>query len=227
MHTRDAGAQLAQQRLRVLPRRPIHGQQRGVADVLQRDVDVFDDFGERCNCVNQLVCEVAGVRVQDADPLDALDVGQRGKQVRQATAVSPWEVLAILVRVLCNQVQLPHAAGRQASRLIQHIVPGLAAELAAEGGDGAESALVVAALSDAQVRRVARRQRVPVPLRPEGHRGGAHQHARGLTRIPLLLLAQRAVQLARQLRIILEAHDQVNLRAGKAREEQSAPHTLH
>jgi hypothetical protein len=178
MRTRDALTQLAQQRLSVLPRRPVHRQQRGVADVLQRDVDVLHDLRNGCDGVDEVVREVGRVGVQDADPLDAGDCRQRGQQLREAAPIAAWEVLAVLVGVLRNQVQLAHARRRKALCLVQHSVPRLGAKLAAEGGDGAERALVVAALRHAQVRRVARRQGVPVPLRPKRHGGGTHQHAR-------------------------------------------------
>lgn len=73
---RNPRAQLAQERLGVLPVRAVHREQDGPADVLQGDVDVLDHLRVGRNLVDEAVREVGRIRVQDADPLNARDLGQ-------------------------------------------------------------------------------------------------------------------------------------------------------
>jgi hypothetical protein len=61
----------------------------------------------------------------------------------------------------------------------QQLCPGFTPELAPEPWYGAESALVVTALSHTQVSSVAGCEAVTVPLRPEGHSGRTNLGGRG------------------------------------------------
>eukprot|EP00982_Pelagococcus_subviridis_P007236 30497-Pelagococcus_subviridis.AAC.43 len=83
----DSVAKFMEQILRVLPRRPVHSQQTEVRDVLQRDVDVLAHLRNVRDRVDELLAEVRRVRVQNADPLDAVDDGEALQQLREASPV--------------------------------------------------------------------------------------------------------------------------------------------
>mmetsp|Transcript_18391 Transcript_18391/g.54897 ORF Transcript_18391/g.54897 Transcript_18391/m.54897 type:complete len:568 (+) Transcript_18391:413-2116(+) len=209
---RNASAQLAQQGHGVVLGWAVHAKQRHVVDVLKGDVDVLAHLGVVSDLVNKVIRKVARVGVQDAHPAQPLELAELMHQLRQPLPVAP--VLPILVGVLRDEVELYDAGLHQLGCLLQECRPRLRAELAAEAGDGAERARVVAALGDAQVGRVSRREAVAVPLWPEPDRRIADLHTR-----PLHVLvgvgagdAKRAAQRAAEVSVALEANDQVGLR---------------
>lgn len=77
----------------------IHGQQREVADVLQRHVDVLADLGVGGDLVDELVVEVGWVGVEDPDPSQTLDVGQGAQEVGQVLAIPPVHAPAAVKRI--------------------------------------------------------------------------------------------------------------------------------
>ena len=95
--------------------------------------------------------------------------------------------------------------------MLDWLPPGAGARgLAAEAGDRAERARVVAAFGDAHVRRVRRRQVPAVDLAAEGHRRRANEHL-GRRRRGFVLRADELEDLRRQIGVALEADDRVDL----------------
>src|SRR5438552_16443492 len=66
------------------------------------------------------------------------------------------DVVPVTGRVLSDQVQLERAIAHQLPRFADNAIERLGAHLAADGGNGAERAALVAAFADAQVRPVPR-----------------------------------------------------------------------
>ena len=68
-----------------------HGLEHAVGDVLERNVDVLDDVGQRCDGVDHRIGEVGGIDVHEAHPAAseiACDVVERGEQ-RDQVVVAP------------------------------------------------------------------------------------------------------------------------------------------
>ena len=132
------------------------------------------------------VGEVDRIGVEDANPLDAVDLVQLAEQLGQADVAV--EVEAVVGRVLGDEDQLAHAVGGQLARLAEHFLDRLGDVLAAHAGDGAEGAESVAALGDLQIGVVPRRDAQAGGVFQGADRGGAEQAAL----LGLHLLAQRA-----------------------------------
>ncbi len=184
-HPRDALAQAFDEVALVL-RADIaaHGAQHVVARVLERDIDVLEDVGERRDGVDHLVGEGGGVGVHEAHPCLARALGDDLVDLREehGQAAHPDEVLVVLrVRavesdadvvavgsgVLPDEGDLERAVGEEFLDLFEDAVDGLGAEFAADRRDGAERAALVAPLGDAQVRVVARGEAEPRGIRLE------------------------------------------------------------
>ncbi len=136
-----------------------HRRQHAVAGVLQRHVDVLDDAVEARERTDHLVGEVRRVGVHQADPRAAMrrrDAVKRLEHADKARRVA--DVHPEARRVLADEVELEGAISQQRVRLFGNALNGLGPHLAADGGDGAERASLVASLADAQVCPVARRQ---------------------------------------------------------------------
>ena len=127
----------------------VHGLQHTVADVLEGEVDVLEEAGIGLELLNQLVGDLVGVAVQNADPGDIRLLGDLADQLGQGIAAV--EILAVAGGILSNQRQLLDAQGVHVLGLGHHVLHGTGAELAADGGDGAVGAAVVTALGDLEV----------------------------------------------------------------------------
>mmetsp|Transcript_19655 Transcript_19655/g.63859 ORF Transcript_19655/g.63859 Transcript_19655/m.63859 type:complete len:256 (-) Transcript_19655:867-1634(-) len=86
---RDAVAELVEQSHRMLLVRAVHPQQSHVVHVLERNVDVLANLRDFSNGIDELVGEVRRVAVQEADPLDALNLCKRAKQRREVVSLLP------------------------------------------------------------------------------------------------------------------------------------------
>ena len=99
--------------------------------------------------------DAVGIGVEEAQPAQAVDAGecveQRGEAVFQA------EVFAVAGGVLADERDLLHAAGDELLRFGDDGLEAARAEFAAQVGNDAEAAGVVAALGDFDVGRGARR----------------------------------------------------------------------
>ena len=148
--TRNARAQLLQQRADLVAGAvAVHAAENVVVDVLDGDVEILDDLVLICDEVDELVVDDLGVEVVQADPADAVDLRQLPQQPRETRPAV--EVHAPAGDVLRDDDQLFHAERGEVSRLLHDGVKRAAAVAAADGGDGAERAPVVAPLGDAQV----------------------------------------------------------------------------
>ncbi len=145
---------------------PPHAPQHRIRDVLERHVEVLHDFVDPRDRAHELGREVRGIGVENAQPRDTFDPGEPFEQPRERRAVAP--VLPVLVGVLGDEQELLRPVCRELARLLEDRFFRLAAEAPPEGGNRAEGALVVAALRDAQVRVMARREAEPPHLRAEG-----------------------------------------------------------
>mmetsp|Transcript_53216 Transcript_53216/g.168979 ORF Transcript_53216/g.168979 Transcript_53216/m.168979 type:complete len:218 (-) Transcript_53216:706-1359(-) len=107
----DAVAKAVEEVHGVLLGRAVHGEEGDVGDVLQGDVDVLHHLGHLGDGLDQLLAEVRGVGVEDADPFDALDLVKLPQQLREPPPIR-LDVHAVLVGVLRDQVELLHAHRR-------------------------------------------------------------------------------------------------------------------
>jgi hypothetical protein len=140
-----------------------HALQHRGAGVLERDVEV----GQHPALGHQrqhLVDVRVGIDVVHAHP--GAQLAEAARQVEEARLVAlaaPGvgqvpDVRAVGAGVLRDDQQLAHPGAHEALGLAQHLADGAAGEPAAQAGDDAEAALVVAALGNLQVGVVARRQ---------------------------------------------------------------------
>mmetsp|Transcript_19009 Transcript_19009/g.32523 ORF Transcript_19009/g.32523 Transcript_19009/m.32523 type:complete len:245 (+) Transcript_19009:993-1727(+) len=223
----NALTQLEQQLLCVILWGAVHAEQHQVIDVLQGDVNVLGDLGVGGNLIDQLIGEVRGVGVQNAHPMQSLQLAKLAHEQGQVAPISP--ILSILIGVLCDEIDLPNPALNQVLGLVQQCLPGLAPELAPEAWNGAEGARVVTALRDPQVRGVRGGEAHTIPLWPERDCGTAdlhasrvrHQHPVGRTSRPTGCGSGRGgsdreahlgLQAGREGAIVLKPNNQVRLR---------------
>ena len=156
-------AHLAEQPLVLLDRpAALHRFEHQVVAVLQGHVNVGNDLRQFAQGVNQRLTHHRRVAVQQAQPLDAVHFGQRPQQFGQGQP--PVQVHAVGGRVLRDQVQLPRARRGELPRFLDQPLNRLGAVLAANAGDGAERAGVVAAFGDLEIGRPRRRRRAQTRL---------------------------------------------------------------
>ena len=155
----DAGNQLAHlrhqfARLPAVDTAP-HHRQHPVGAVLQRDVDIRTDLRIVRHDAQDVLGEAGGIAVVQADPLDAVDLGQLLQQPCQAAF--PVAVKTVVSRILGDDDQLPHALGGQAAGFFHQILDGHAHMRAADERDGAVGTTPVAAFRDFQIGIMRRR----------------------------------------------------------------------
>ena len=141
-----------------------------VADVLQRHVDVAGDFGRFGNGLDEIIAPMRRVRVEQANPEDALDLVQltdeRGKRLALAGINATARLRALLGPlvhaevggVLGDEIDLLHAAGDELTCFLDDALLRAAAMAATNARDDAEGARVVAAFGDLDVGHVLRRE---------------------------------------------------------------------
>jgi hypothetical protein len=118
--------------------------------VLQGDVEIFADVVVLGDGFKQLAGDAVGVGVEEAEPAEAIDAGELVKECGEA--VFEAEVFAVAGGVLADEGDFLDAAGDEG--LLRFGDDGFKAagtEFAAEVGDDAEGAGVVAALGDFDV----------------------------------------------------------------------------
>ena len=128
----------------------VHAAENVVVDVLDGDVEILDDLVLIRDEVDELVVHDLGVEVVQADPADALDLHKLPQQQRKTRPAV--EIRAPARDVLRDDDQLLDTERRELLCLLHDRVERTAAVAAADGGDGAEGAPVVAPLGDAQIR---------------------------------------------------------------------------
>ncbi len=140
-----------------------HQAQDTVRAGLEREVDVLAQGTAGGHGLDHVVAEVLGVGAGEAEALQALDPVQGSEEVTEQLAVA-GQVGAVGVHVLAEEADLEDAGVGEGLDLGDHVADSAAALLAAQLGDDAEGAGVVAADADRHPGR---------PLaRPPGREGG-------------------------------------------------------
>ena len=114
--------------------------------MLDGQVEVGQDLLVPLHGSDKLVGNTLRVGVHNADPLDAVDPVQLVQQLTDAARLAP--VLAVGGGVLCHDDKLFDALTGQPAGLCHTVGHLTAAQRAADAGDGAVVAAVVAALGD-------------------------------------------------------------------------------
>ena len=130
-----------------------HVGQHLVADVLQGDVQVAAHVVAARHHGQDVIGELGGVGIVQADPFHALYVGHAVDEFGQHHA--SLKVHAVGRQVLRDDVELFHAAIGQTSHLVEQLLHGYRRVTAGNQWNGAEGAKPVAAFRDFQVAIVA------------------------------------------------------------------------
>ena len=86
--------------------------------MLKRNIDIFAHLRNIRDGSDELVGKVRRIRVQDAHPLDALDLGERVQELGQPASIARSQVDAPLIRIFCDQVKLTNSRIRQRLRFV-------------------------------------------------------------------------------------------------------------
>ena len=128
---------------------PVHAAEYLVIDVLDGDIQVFDDFIIAGDFINQFVIELVGVEIVQANPSDAGNDGKPAAEFRQTSFSVP--VGTVAGDVLCNHDQFFHSLLRQFFSLADNGFDLSGTVAAANIRDHAERAEVVTAFRNAQI----------------------------------------------------------------------------
>ena len=132
----------------------LHAGQHVAAGVLQRHVDVFRQAGMRGNRIEQFRRDAVRVAVQEAHPIQIVNLRQALQQRGQSIADS--QIFAVKSGVLADQRDFAHARGRQILGFTHHGLKSAAAEFSAQLWDHTKRAGMVAAFVDLDVSGVTR-----------------------------------------------------------------------
>ena len=148
----------------------LHGSEHAVGDVLEGDIDVASDLGGIGDGADEFVAPVGWVGVEETDPEVAFD-GIEGADERGETFAfgaidgAAWVradvfpfIHAEVGGVLADEIDFADTGLDELGDLADDAVLGAAAVAAADAGDDAERAGVVAALGDFDVGGVSRRE---------------------------------------------------------------------
>ena len=119
--------------------------------MLEWNVEIFADVVMAGDGREQAAGDAVGVGVEEAEPAEAFDAGERVEEGGEA--VLEAEVFTVAGGVLADEGDLPDAAGDELLGFGDDRLEAAGAELAAQVGDDAEGARVVAALGDLDVSR--------------------------------------------------------------------------
>ncbi len=117
-------------------------------------------FGRARHRVDQLAVDRRRIKVEQADPLDAVDLVQAFQQVRKAAAAGA-AIAAPHRRVLRDKISSLVPACGERARFFEDRLFASAAERAAQLRNDAERARMIAALGDLQIRGRSRRRNQP------------------------------------------------------------------
>ena len=131
----------------------VHGLQHLSGSVLQGQIDVFQNLRLIGHHIQQFVGDGIGIAVQQAHPAELFNLAQPAQQLRQLQFAV--QVQTIAAGVLGNDNELFCAVVHQLLGLFHNALHGTAAVAAADEGNGAVGAAVVAALRDFQIGKVA------------------------------------------------------------------------
>ena len=119
--------------------------------MLDGDVQILDDLRLVGDGIDQLIIDLVGVEIVQPHPMDAVNLAQFPKQ-RCQKPLAAGKIRTVAAGVLRHDDQFLDPLACQNPCLIQHFVQPTAAESAPQRGDHAVSAMVIAALSDLQIR---------------------------------------------------------------------------
>jgi hypothetical protein len=146
----DSGANSFQQSFRLSSgNATVHGSQNAIVDVLEGDIDVLDHLLGFSNGVDHVVGEDRGVSVHQADPDQAIEGIKFAEQPGEAKAVV--QIGSVASGILTDEDEFDRAVGDQFAGFSQNTREGLGMHSAADGGDRAEGAFLVATFADAEV----------------------------------------------------------------------------
>lgn len=94
------------------PRR--HAFELAVADVLERNIQVFADFRLIAHCADHVIGELGRIGIVKPEPFDSVDAAKPAQQV--AEPAFTVKVQPVIGRVLCDDDQLFYSAVGQSLR---------------------------------------------------------------------------------------------------------------
>ena len=124
----------------------VHGLQHTGRAGLEGQVQLLGDLGILCHGVEELLGSVSGMAGHEADEEIAGELGNRGQQIGKIEALA--QILAVGVDVLAQQGDLTGAVFDELAALGQDVLHLAAALTAADVGDDAVGAEIVAAVHD-------------------------------------------------------------------------------
>ena len=116
--------------------------------MLDGNIQIRQDLGFLCDGIDQLIGDLIGIEIVQTDPLE-IELAQFTQQLCQLMLAV--EVRAVTGDILCNHQQFLHACRSQFGSLVQNLIHGAAAILAAQRRNHTVSAMVVTALGNAQI----------------------------------------------------------------------------
>ena len=122
--------------------------------MLQRHVEILADVIVLGDGREQAPCDAVGVGIEEAQPAQAFNPRERVEQ--QGEAVLDAEIFAVAGGVLADEGEFADAGGYKLAGFGDHGIKSSRAKLAAQVGNDAEAARMVAALGDFDVGRGAR-----------------------------------------------------------------------
>ena len=128
---------------------PAHCFQDLLVYVLERDIEVWEDFIAVADGFNQSFGYSRGVEIEESEPAESRDFGEVGEQFWQG--VFNPNVAAISGDVLCDDIELDCVRGDEFPRFGEDKLFRFASRFAPDGGDGAEGAFFAASLADTEI----------------------------------------------------------------------------
>ena len=145
---------------------PVHFTQDLVVDMLDGNIQIFDDLRLVCQNVDQLLRHFIGIEIMYPDPDQPVDFAEPAQQLRKLPLAVEIETVA--AGILRDDDQLLDAVGRKLLRFLYQIFHRAAAELAAQLRNDAVRAVVIAALGNFQIGVIFRRCEDPAIFRLVG-----------------------------------------------------------
>ena len=121
----------------------VHAAEHFGVDMLDGDIQIFDNFGVGCNLVNKLIVYLVGVEIVETEPLYALNVAELPAKLGKAALAV--KVSAIAGQILSDKDKLFNADFGQRGGLGDDVLHRAGTEGAPDIGDGAVVAAIVAA----------------------------------------------------------------------------------
>src|ERR1019366_4980229 len=116
----------------------LHALEHSGRGVLEWNVEIFADVVMAGDGREQAAGDAVGVGVEEAEPAEAFDAGERVEQ--EGEAVLEAEIFAVAGGVLADEGDLPDAAGDELLGFGDDRLEAAGAELSAQVGDDAEGA---------------------------------------------------------------------------------------